>query len=95
MADWKTSLERLQRACANPREQLDRYLEQGKQVVGCFCPIRPEELVHAAGLIPMGMWGGTNRAEAGQELSARLCLSYYAGQYGAGAERRLIRGSPQ
>ena len=58
MADWKTSLERLQRACANPREQLDRYLEQGKQVVGCFAPYAPEELVHAAGLIPMGMWGG-------------------------------------
>ena len=57
MADWKTSLERLQRACANPREQLDRYLEQGKQVVG-FAPYAPEELVHAAGLIPMGMWGG-------------------------------------
>ena len=44
MADWKTSLERLQRACANPREQLDRYLEQGKQVVGCFAPYAPEEL---------------------------------------------------
>ena len=58
MADWKTSLERLQRACANPREQLDRYLEQGKQVGGCFAPYAPEELVHAAGLIPMGMWGG-------------------------------------
>ena len=58
MADWKTSLERLQRACANPREQLDRYLEQGKQVVGCLAPYAPEELVHAAGLIPMGMWGG-------------------------------------
>ena len=58
MADWKTSLERLQRACANPREQLDRYLEQGKQVVGCFAPYAPAELVHAAGLIPMGMWGG-------------------------------------
>ena len=58
MADWKTSLERLQRACANPREQLDRYLEQGKQVVGCIAPYAPEELVHAAGLIPMGMWGG-------------------------------------
>ena len=36
MADWKTSLERLQRACANPREQLDRYLEQGKQVVAAL-----------------------------------------------------------
>ncbi len=41
MADWKTSLERLQRACANPREQLDRYLEQGEAGGGLLCPHTP------------------------------------------------------
>ena len=58
MADWKTSLERMQQACAHPKQQLNYYLDQGKKVVGCFAPYTPEELVHAAGLIPMGMWGG-------------------------------------
>ena len=58
MADWNASLERLQKACDNPKAQLDYYLSQGKHVVGCFAPYAPEELVHACGMIPMGLWGG-------------------------------------
>lgn len=58
MSDWRASLERLQKACASPKAQLDYYLSQGKQVVGCFAPYAPEELVHACGMIPMGLWGG-------------------------------------
>lgn len=58
MADWKASLARLQKACDSPKSQLDYYLSQGKQVVGCFAPYAPEELVHACGMIPMGLWGG-------------------------------------
>lgn len=57
-----TNLERgiglLQQACDHPRAQLESYLKQGKQVVGCFPVYTPEELVHASGMIPMGLWGG-------------------------------------
>lgn len=58
MSELKVNLARLQAACDNPRALLDRYLAQGKKVVGCFAPYTPEELVYAAGMIPMGMWGG-------------------------------------
>ena len=58
MADLNTSLALLKSACDNPRAQLDRYLAEGKKVVGCFPPYTPEELVHASGMIPMGLWGG-------------------------------------
>ena len=58
MADFHEIFAQLQAACDNPRAQLDHYLSQGKQVVGCFAPYAPEELVHACGMIPMGMWGG-------------------------------------
>lgn len=58
MADFQKILAQLQAACDRPRVQLERYLAQGKQVVGCFAPYTPEELVHACGMIPMGMWGG-------------------------------------
>ena len=58
MADWKTSLERMQQACAHPKQQLNYYLNQGKKVVECFAPYTPEELVNTAGRIPMGKWGG-------------------------------------
>jgi len=49
---------RFQEACRAPKKQLDYYLSQGKKVVGCFPPYTPEELVYAAGMIPMGLWGG-------------------------------------
>lgn len=58
MADLMQSISALRQACANPRAQLEHYLRQGKKVVGCFPPYTPEELVHACGMIPMGLWGG-------------------------------------
>ena len=58
MAELRENLARLQAACDNPRAQLDHYLKQGKKAVGCFAPYTPEELVHASGMIPMGLWGG-------------------------------------
>ena len=58
MADLKKNIELLQEACRNPRAQMDRYLKEGKKIVGCFEPYTPEELVHASGMIPMGLFGG-------------------------------------
>lgn len=74
MADLKMNLKRLSEAAANPRAQLDRYLSQGKKVVGCFPPYAPEELVHAAGMIPFGLWGGqTELIKAKSYLPAFAC----------------------
>lgn len=58
MAELKTRIDELQRAAAHPEERLQYYLAQGKKVIGCFPVYVPEELVHASGMIPMGMWGG-------------------------------------
>ena len=58
MADLMERIACLEEMCRNPRAQMDKYLAQGKKVVGCFAPYTPEELVHASGMIPMGLWGG-------------------------------------
>ena len=74
MADLYESIARLQAACRDPRAQMDHYLAQGKKVVGCFAPWAPEELVHASGMIPMGMWGGhTELKSAKSYLPAFAC----------------------
>ncbi len=74
MADLNTNLSRLAEVCKNPRAQMDRYLSEGKQVVGCFPPFVPEELVHACGMIPMGLWGGrTPLKRANEYLPAFAC----------------------
>ena len=70
MADLKKNIELLQEACRNPRAQMDRYLKEGKKIVGCFEPYTPEELVHASGMIPMGLFGG--RADIQRAICLRL-----------------------
>ena len=74
MADLHTRLAELAHASADPRAQLDRYLAQGKKVVGCFPVYTPEELVHASGMIPMGLWGAqTELKHAKRYLPAFAC----------------------
>ena len=58
MGNLEKNLAILQEACASPKARLEHYLAEGKKVIGCFPPYCPEELVHAAGMIPFGLWGG-------------------------------------
>lgn len=58
MADLGALIKRLKNVAASPRKVLDDYLAQGKKVVGCFPVYVPEELAHAAGMVPIGLWGG-------------------------------------
>lgn len=51
----------------NPREQIDRYLSEGKKVIGIFPYYAPEEIVHAAGMMPFGVWGGQGPIEKAKE----------------------------
>lgn len=46
----------------------------GKKLVGCFPVYTPEELIYAAGMIPIGMWGGqTNSKNADKYLQGFCC----------------------
>jgi len=49
-------LERV-REVLDGREAVARsWKEQGKKVVGWICPYVPEELIHAAGMLPFRSW---------------------------------------
>ncbi|MGE4589310.1 MAG: 2-hydroxyacyl-CoA dehydratase subunit D [Acidaminococcaceae bacterium] len=74
MSNLKSMLEELQTIAANPQSMLDNYLSDGKKVIGCFPIYSGEELVHAAGMIPMGLWGGQiNPSLAGQYVPIFIC----------------------
>lgn len=74
MADLKARLAELEQACVNPRARLEHYLSQGKKVVGCFAVYTPEELVHASGMIPMGIWGAQTEVKLAKRfLPAFAC----------------------
>ena len=58
----------------HPDEQLKAYKAQGKKAIGVMPYYAPEELVFAAGMIPMGMWGtNTKNIKEAKEY----CASFY------------------
>lgn len=75
MADLNELLTQCQDIASNPKRQLDKYLSEGKKVVGCLTYFCPEELVYAAGMIPMGLWGaeGVTVSEAKRYYPAFIC----------------------
>lgn len=58
MATIDNILEQLQEAANKPGKNIKKYKEEGKKIVGCFPVYTPDELVHAAGMVPFGVWGG-------------------------------------
>ncbi len=57
--ELKNILEILDAAANSPKKAVDEYIKTtGNKVIGCFPVYTPEEIVHAAGMLPIGMWGG-------------------------------------
>ena len=51
-------LEKFASISGHPKAQLKKYKAEGKKVIGVLPYYAPEELVDAAGMVPMGIWGG-------------------------------------
>jgi benzoyl-CoA reductase/2-hydroxyglutaryl-CoA dehydratase subunit BcrC/BadD/HgdB len=58
MPELEEMLFELGEVASHPRRMLRQYLAAGKKVVGCMPVYTPEELAHAGGMTPMGLWGG-------------------------------------
>jgi len=56
MSRIKQIAESFKKASSDPEAMLEKYTGQGKKIIGCFPYYAPEELVHAAGMIPFGIW---------------------------------------
>ena len=73
MANLEARLKEVKTIAKSPKAQLKKYLAAGKKVMGCFPMYVPEVIAHAAGMVPMGMWG----AQTEQKLS-KLYLPAFA-----------------
>lgn len=61
MTQLSTLIQTLCQAGENPKQTVENSLrETGKPAVGCFPLFVPEELVYAAGFLPVGLWGGVS-----------------------------------
>lgn len=59
---------------ASPKKQLEKFKAEGKKVVGVLPYYAPEELVYAAGLVPMGMWGSNTKTIS---RAKEYCATFY------------------
>ncbi len=68
-------ISRLEYVADHPDEMLKEHLEAGYKVVGCFPVFCPEEIVTAAGMVPMGIWGGNVEFVKSKEYFPAFCCS--------------------
>lgn len=47
----------------------------GKKAVGCFPYYTPEEIIYAAGMLPIGMWGGQSEIKQADTYLQSFCCS--------------------
>ena len=62
MSKVEAILSQLKEVAANPKKAMDDYkAETGKGAVGIMPIYAPEEMVHATGYLPMGIWGAQGK----------------------------------
>lgn len=69
-------LQHLVNAGRNPKETIKASMKAtGKEVIGCFPVYSPEEIVYAAGYLPVGMWGGQLQGNRSDMYLQSFCCS--------------------
>ena len=58
----------------SPNAQLAKFKAEGKKVIGVLPYYAPEELVYAAGMVPMGMWGSNKKTIS---RAKEYCATFY------------------
>ena len=67
-------MKEFQAVAYNPNKQLADFKAQGKKVIGVLPYYAPEELVYAAGMVPMGMWGSNFKTIS---RAKEYCATFY------------------
>ena len=57
-----------------PKAQLAKYKAEGKKVIGVLPYYAQEELVYAAGMVPMGIWGSNTKTIS---RAREYCATFY------------------
>jgi len=72
----KNILTVMQDVVSHPGQAVKDYKKKtGKAVIGCFPVYCPEEIVHAAGMLPVGMWGGHTQISQALTIVPSFCCS--------------------
>ncbi|HWQ80049.1 MAG TPA: 2-hydroxyacyl-CoA dehydratase family protein [Anaerovoracaceae bacterium] len=76
MADIKKLINQLEEAALHPAKTVAESMKQTKKKgVGCFPIYTPEEIVYAAGYLPVGVWGGKTEIALADKYLQGFCCS--------------------
>jgi (R)-2-hydroxyisocaproyl-CoA dehydratase beta subunit len=66
----------LEETALHPARAIKKSMKDtGKKAIGCFPIYTPEELVYAAGMLPVGMWGGQTDVQLADRYFQGFCCS--------------------
>ncbi|HNS90653.1 MAG TPA: 2-hydroxyacyl-CoA dehydratase family protein [Deltaproteobacteria bacterium] len=60
----------------NRRRVLEETAARGTKIVGYFCTYTPIEVIHACGMLPVRIWGGSGQAEKAYNLVPTFICPY-------------------
>jgi len=76
MTDLNKLIAQLETAALNPAKTIKESMKQTKKkAIGCFPIYTPDEIVYAAGYLPVGMWGGKTEISLADKYLQRFCCS--------------------
>ncbi|MEG1163744.1 MAG: 2-hydroxyacyl-CoA dehydratase family protein [Anaerovoracaceae bacterium] len=74
--NYKEIIEKLETSAQHPSQTVVQSMKDtGKEAIGCFPIYTPEEIIYAAGYIPMGMWGGNTELQLADKYLQSFCCS--------------------
>ncbi len=69
-------ISKLESAALNPAKTVAESRQlTGKEAIGCFPIYTPEEIIYAAGYLPVGMWGGKKEFKESEAYFQGFCCS--------------------
>lgn len=76
MSNYAELIHELEIASQNPKAAVAKSMkDSGKKAIGVFPVYTPEEVIYAAGFLPVGMWGGPTSLEKADTFLQNFCCS--------------------
>lgn len=76
MDNIKEILSKLEEVVDNPKKVIAAYKQEtGNKAIGCFPVYTPEEIIHAADMLPVGIWGGNVEIDLAKQYYPAFCCS--------------------
>lgn len=95
MADYKALIDELKNIASTPGKSILASAEEsGKEPFGCFPLHTPEELVYAAGYLPVGLWGGKTELKLSDKYLQGFCCTIIKAnvEFGMNGTYNMLKG---